>query len=115
MRRKPIAKNCLLLGIALLIHCTYSGASHRSYLRVLKRDYRFLPIDIIAECLVALLTVIVSGSIVGGDFIPIRIDVQMSSKKLTDLFDGVSFFMLNHRGRVIASALEEDNVTTSLQ
>ncbi|CDW54572.1 MMgT domain containing protein [Trichuris trichiura] len=115
MRRKPIAKNCLLLGVIVLIHCTYSGASHRSYLRILKRDYRFLPADIIVECLVALVIIIISASAVGGDFVPIRIDVQMSSKSLANLFDGVSFFVFNHRGRVIASALEENFTSPSLQ
>lgn len=69
---------CLcVVGLVSLIHCAYSAAQHRSYLRLTEQEFTHLPADILLQTIVSLLLVCYSAAYVAGEFLPIRADLQV--------------------------------------
>ncbi|KRZ14711.1 Membrane magnesium transporter -like protein [Trichinella zimbabwensis] len=93
--RRPIA-------LLLLIHCAYSGLSHRSFSKIVKLEIFKLPLDIVIECLLALFAVIFFSASVAGDFVPIRVYVQLNDKPFESFFNRPTFYSFNHRAKALA-------------
>ncbi len=75
--RSSVFRSLLLVGLLSLIHCAYSAAQHRFYLRLTGQTFGALPLDIVIQTLISLLLVCYSAAQVAGDFRPIRIDQQV--------------------------------------
>ncbi|KRX48000.1 Membrane magnesium transporter 1 [Trichinella murrelli] len=88
--------------ILLLIHCAYSGLSHRSFSKIVKLEIFKLPLDIVIECMFALFAVIVFSASVAGDFVPIRVYVQLNDKPFESFFNRPTFYSFNHRAKTLA-------------
>jgi len=87
-----------------LVHCAYSAAQHKFYLRLIKEPFTRLPIDIVLQTLVSLIVLVYSASFVAGDFRPIRGD-HLSSKKSWDTVGNCpSFYAFEHRGKTLSPA-----------
>ncbi|KAK0406843.1 hypothetical protein QR680_018840 [Steinernema hermaphroditum] len=72
-----------IASLLSLLHCAYSAAQHRFYLRLIEEPFTRLPIDIVLQTLVSLIVLVYSASYVAGEFRPIRGD-HLSSKKSWD-------------------------------
>ncbi|XP_003370400.1 putative transmembrane protein 32 [Trichinella spiralis] len=88
MRRNAIAKRILIFAVLLLIHCAYSGLSHRSFSKIVKLEIFKLPLDIVIE--------------LAGDFVPIRVYVQLNDKPFESFFNRPTFYSFNHRAKTLA-------------
>uniref|UniRef100_A0A0M3I0R2 NADH dehydrogenase [ubiquinone] flavoprotein 3, mitochondrial n=1 Tax=Ascaris lumbricoides TaxID=6252 RepID=A0A0M3I0R2_ASCLU len=66
-----------VVALVSLLHCAYSAAQHRFYLRLTEQPFTQLPADIIVQTLVSLIVLIYGASHIAGDFQPIRSDIQV--------------------------------------
>ncbi|KAK0406845.1 hypothetical protein QR680_018840 [Steinernema hermaphroditum] len=93
-----------IASLLSLLHCAYSAAQHRFYLRLIEEPFTRLPIDIVLQTLVSLIVLVYSASYVAGEFRPIRGD-HLSSKKSWDTVGNCpSFYSFEHRGKTLSPA-----------
>lgn len=91
-------------GLISLLHCAYSAAQHRFYLRLTEQPFTRLPADLVVQTLVSLLAVIYGASYVAGDFQPIRSDLQNRTKSWDTVGNCPSYYTFDHRARVLSPA-----------
>lgn len=98
-----LQKVLLTVGCLSLIHCAYSAAQHRSYLRLTEQEFTgLLPVDIIFQTLVSLLLICYSGQNVAGEFSPIRADIQMRERTFETVDNCPSFYVFEHRAKSLS-------------
>lgn len=103
MPASTFQKVLLTIGCLSLIHCAYSAAQHRSYLRLTEQEFDgLLPIDIIFQTIVSLLLVCYSGQNVAGEFAPIRADIQMRERTFETVDNCPSFYIFEHRAKSLS-------------
>ncbi|KAK0394903.1 hypothetical protein QR680_001000 [Steinernema hermaphroditum] len=91
-----------IASLLSLMHCAYSAAQHRFYLRLIGEPFTRLPIDIVLQTLLSLIVLVYSASYVAGEFRPIRGD-HLSSKKTWDTVGNCpSFYAFEHRGKTLS-------------
>ncbi|XGW08198.1 hypothetical protein V3C99_010921 [Haemonchus contortus] len=62
------------VSLLSLLHCAYSAAQHRSYLRLTEQPFVTLPADVLAQTLISLVALIYGASHVAGAFQHIKSD-----------------------------------------
>ncbi|TMS34260.1 hypothetical protein L596_001888 [Steinernema carpocapsae] len=87
-----------------LLHCAYSAAQHRFYLRLVEESFTRLPIDIVLQTLISLLVLVYTASFVAGEFRPIRGDHQSGKKSWDTVGNCPSFYTFEHRGKTLSPA-----------
>uniref|UniRef100_A0A1I8ABF2 Membrane magnesium transporter n=1 Tax=Steinernema glaseri TaxID=37863 RepID=A0A1I8ABF2_9BILA len=91
-----------IASLLSLLHCAYSAAQHRFYLRLIEEPFTRLPVDIVLQTLISLVVLVYSASFVAGEFRPIRGD-HLSSKKSWDTVGNCpSFYSFEHRGKTLS-------------
>ncbi|CAJ0585838.1 unnamed protein product, partial [Mesorhabditis spiculigera] len=91
-----------IVALLSLIHCAYSAAQHRFYLRLTEQPFSHLPYDIIVQTLLSLVVLIYGASRVAGSFQPIRADIQNRGKTWDGLGSCLSFAIFDHRARMLS-------------
>ncbi|RWS31053.1 membrane magnesium transporter 1-like isoform X2 [Leptotrombidium deliense] len=93
---------CVCVGIISLLHCTFSAAQHRSYLRLVEQEFSgVLPLDILLQALASLLLTLVAIVNVCGNFKEIRALDDLKHKSIATIANRPSFYCFNHRGRLL--------------
>ncbi|VDN87555.1 unnamed protein product [Brugia pahangi] len=72
-----IFRGICLVGLISLLHCAYSAAQHRFYLRLTEQPFTQLPLDIIVQTIVSLIAFLYSATCIAGEFQPVRSDLQV--------------------------------------
>ncbi len=95
-------------ALVSLLHCAYSAAQHRAYLRLTEQPFHRLPVDILVQTLVSLLLVCYSAAHVAGDFQPIRADLQLQKKSFETVGTCMSFITFDHRAKALSPYFSVD-------
>lgn len=66
-----------IVSLASLIHCAYSAAQHRSYLRLTEQEFTQLPLDIVIQTFISLVVLIFATTFLAGEFQTIRADKEV--------------------------------------
>lgn len=115
---KSVFRLVCFAGLLSLLHCAYSAAQHRFYLRLTEQPFTQLPADLILQTLVSLVAVIYGASYIAGDFLPVRSDLQNRSKSWDTVGNCPSFYVFDHRARALSpsySAFSKDYVQDTVQ
>lgn len=92
----------VIVGILSLIHSGYSAAQHRSYLRLVEQDFTgLLPLDILLQTVVSLMVTLLGVVKVSGEFKEIRTLDDVKYKNIDTIANRPSFYIFNHRGRLM--------------
>uniref|UniRef100_A0A1I7SRK4 Secreted RxLR effector peptide protein n=1 Tax=Bursaphelenchus xylophilus TaxID=6326 RepID=A0A1I7SRK4_BURXY len=67
-------KALCVLSLVSLAHCAYSAAQHRSFLRLVQKEFTSLPLDIVIQTFVSLLVAVFACAHIAGEFQYIRND-----------------------------------------
>uniref|UniRef100_A0A915E3T0 PRELI/MSF1 domain-containing protein n=1 Tax=Ditylenchus dipsaci TaxID=166011 RepID=A0A915E3T0_9BILA len=95
-------KAACTLSLLSLVHCAYSAAQHRSYLRLTRLEFTYLPSDIVVQTIISLVLTIFSASFVAGDFQQIRADLQANKKSWDTAWNCPSFYVFDHRAKCLS-------------
>ncbi|VDD96016.1 unnamed protein product [Enterobius vermicularis] len=96
-----ISRFICIAGLLSLLHCAYSAAQHRFYLRLTEQPFTLLPTDLILQTLISLIAVVYGASYFAGDFLPVRSDLQNRSKSWDTVGNCPSFYTFDHRARAL--------------
>ncbi|XP_014251709.1 membrane magnesium transporter 1 [Cimex lectularius] len=103
-----MTKNChktiTFVGLFFLFHAAYSAAQHRSYLRITGQEFTSLPLDILLQGIVSLFITMYGVMYIAGEFKEIRATVELQAKSWETQRNLPSFYIFNHRGRVLSPA-----------
>lgn len=102
MPSSSYTKILLAVGAVSLIHCAYSAAQHRSYLRLTEQEFTYLPLDIFVQTIISLFLVFYTGSGVAGEFQPIRADLAMRCRTFETVANCSSFYVFDHRAKALS-------------
>lgn len=97
-------KLCVSIGLLTLAHAAYSAAQHRTYLRLTEQEFVSLPLDVVLQCLFALLATCYGLVRVTGSFRDIVAAGDLDKKMWENVGNRASFFTFNHRGKVLFGA-----------
>ncbi|CAJ0951509.1 unnamed protein product, partial [Mesorhabditis belari] len=106
-----LEKSVTIAALFSLLHCAYSAAQHRFYLRLTEQPFTHLPLDIVVQTLVSLVALIYGASRVAGTLEPIRADIQNRRRTWDEVGSCLSFSTFDHRSRMLSpihSALRQD-------
>ncbi|XP_045683955.1 ER membrane protein complex subunit 5-like [Phyllostomus hastatus] len=102
-------KGLVGIGLFALAHAAFSAAQHRSYMRLTEKEDESLPIDIVFQILLAF-TVTCYGIVhSAGEFKDMDATSELKNKTFDTLRNHPSFYVFNHRGRVLFQTLEATN------
>ncbi|CAI4232986.1 unnamed protein product [Auanema sp. JU1783] len=90
-----------IVSLASLLHCAYSAAQHRSYLRLTEQPFVSLPADVICQTLVSLIVLIYGASYVAAPFQQIKSDPNRE-RTWDEVASCLSFAIFNHRGKAMS-------------
>uniref|UniRef100_A0A915ISV4 Membrane magnesium transporter n=1 Tax=Romanomermis culicivorax TaxID=13658 RepID=A0A915ISV4_ROMCU len=102
MTASSATKFLLAVGAISLIHCGYSAAQHRSYLRLTEQEFLGLPADIFLQTLLSLFFICYFGAGVAGDFQQIRADLTMRQRYFEHAANCPSFYTFDHRAKSLS-------------
>uniref|UniRef100_A0A8R1TII1 NADH dehydrogenase (Ubiquinone) complex I, assembly factor 6 n=1 Tax=Onchocerca volvulus TaxID=6282 RepID=A0A8R1TII1_ONCVO len=97
-----IFRGICLAGLISLLHCAYSAAQHRFYLRLTEQPFTQLPLDITVQTIVSLIAFIYSATFIAGEFQPIRSDLQNRTKSWDTVGNCPSFYTFDHRAKTLS-------------
>uniref|UniRef100_A0A914VF30 Membrane magnesium transporter n=1 Tax=Plectus sambesii TaxID=2011161 RepID=A0A914VF30_9BILA len=103
-----LVRSLCFIGLISLIHCAYSAAQHRSYLRLTEQEFTRLPADILLQTIVSLVLICYSAAHVAGDFLPIRADTQVRTKSWDTVGNCPSFYTFDHRAKSLSPYFAAD-------
>ncbi|XP_070999410.1 ER membrane protein complex subunit 5-like [Oncorhynchus clarkii lewisi] len=89
------------VGLFALAHAAFSAAQHRSYMRLTEKENETLPIDIVLQTLLAFVLTIYGIVHISGEFKDMDASSELKNKTFDTLRNHPSFYMFNHRGRVL--------------
>ncbi|KAI9229989.1 MAG: membrane magnesium transporter-domain-containing protein [Piptocephalis tieghemiana] len=92
-----------VLALLLMIHSAYSTYEHLTVLKAMNSREEYIPMDIIAECLVATALFLLGSIFIVEPFKPIDMEQEMSKLTLNMVDARPSFRTFDHRGSVIFS------------
>ncbi|KAK6032812.1 hypothetical protein OSTOST_00993 [Ostertagia ostertagi] len=92
-----------LVSLLSLLHCAYSAAQHRSYLRLTEQPFVTLPADVLAQTLISLVALIYGASHVAGAFQHIKSDPNRD-RSWDEAGSCMSFVTFEHRGKAMSPA-----------
>ncbi|XP_036615400.1 ER membrane protein complex subunit 5 [Notamacropus eugenii] len=94
-------KGLVGLGLFALAHAAFSAAQHRSYMRLTEKEDEDLPIDIVLQTLMAFAVTCYGIVHLAGEFKDMDATSELKNKTLDTLRNHPSFYVFNHRGRVL--------------
>ncbi|XP_023653238.2 ER membrane protein complex subunit 5 [Paramormyrops kingsleyae] len=101
-------KGIVGFGLVALAHAAFSAAQHRSYMRLTEKENETLPIDIVLQTLLAFVISCYGIVHIAGDFKDMDASSELQNKSFDTLRNHPSFYMFNHRGRVLFQSREPD-------
>ncbi|KAM8982111.1 membrane magnesium transporter 1 [Sarcophilus harrisii] len=94
-------KGLVGLGLFALAHAAFSAAQHRSYMRLTEKEDEDLPVDIVLQTLMAFAVTCYGIVHLAGEFKDMDATSELKNKTLDTLRNHPSFYVFNHRGRVL--------------
>ncbi|KAL4648275.1 membrane magnesium transporter 1 [Arapaima gigas] len=94
-------KGLVGVGLFALAHAAFSAAQHRSYMRLTEKENETLPIDIVLQTLLAFILTCYGIVHIAGEFKDMDASAELKNKTLDTLRNHPSFYLFNHRGRVL--------------
>ncbi|KFO27023.1 Membrane magnesium transporter 1 [Fukomys damarensis] len=103
-----------LVGLALfaLAHAAFSAAQHRSYMRLTEKEDESLPVDIILQTLLAFAFTCYGIVHIAGEFKDVNATSELKNKTFDTLRNHPSFYVFNHRGRVLSRSSDATNASS---
>ncbi|KAG5853066.1 ER membrane protein complex subunit 5-like [Anguilla rostrata] len=96
-----IWKGLVGIGLFALAHAAFSAAQHRSYMRLTEKENETLPIDIVLQTLLAFIMTCYGIVHIAGEFKEMDASSELKNKSFDTLKNHPSFYVFNHRGRVL--------------
>lgn len=96
-----MGKLFLTIGLIGLCHAAYSATQHRNYLRLIESEFTALPIDILVQTLLSLLSCCFGVIGISTKFKPIHITSEWENKTWDNIASRTSFYSFNHRGKYL--------------
>ncbi|XP_060126534.1 ER membrane protein complex subunit 5 [Zootoca vivipara] len=94
-------KGLVGVGLFALAHAAFSAAQHRSYMRLTEKEDETLPIDIVLQTLLAFAVTCYGIVHIAGEFKDMDATSELKNKTFDTLRNHPSFYVFNHRGRVL--------------
>ncbi|XP_030622205.1 ER membrane protein complex subunit 5 [Chanos chanos] len=104
-------KGVVGIGLLALAHAAFSAAQHRSYMRLTEKENETLPIDIVLQTLLAFVVTCYGIVHIAGEFKDMDASSELKNKTLDTLRNHPSFYLFNHRGRVLFRSTEPEPST----
>uniref|UniRef100_A0A667ZF65 Membrane magnesium transporter n=2 Tax=Myripristis murdjan TaxID=586833 RepID=A0A667ZF65_9TELE len=101
-------KGVVGVGLFALAHAAFSAAQHRSYMRLTEKENETLPIDIVLQTLLSFVVTCYGIVHIAGEFKDMDASSELKNKTFDTLRNHPSFYLFNHRGRVLFRTLEQD-------
>uniref|UniRef100_A0A8C1K4H2 Membrane magnesium transporter n=2 Tax=Cyprinus carpio TaxID=7962 RepID=A0A8C1K4H2_CYPCA len=108
-------KGVVGVGLFALAHAAFSAAQHRSYMRLTEKENETLPIDIVLQTLLSFVITCYGIVHISGEFKDMDASSELKNKTFDTLRNHPSFYLFNHRGRVLFRAPEQEPSTPSAQ
>ncbi|CAG9529791.1 unnamed protein product [Cercopithifilaria johnstoni] len=102
-----VFRGVCLAGLVSLLHCAYSAAQHRLYLRLTEQPFTQLPLDIVVQTIVSLIAFVYSATCIAGEFQPIRSDLQNRTKSWDTVGNCPSFYTFDHRAKTLSPSYRD--------
>ncbi|CAI5440973.1 unnamed protein product [Caenorhabditis angaria] len=90
-----------IISLVSLLHCAYSAAQHRSYLRLTEQPFINLPSDVLAQTIVSLLALIYGTSFLSAPFQFIKKD-QHHDRTCDEALNCPSFITFDNRAKAMS-------------
>ncbi|KAG7465108.1 hypothetical protein MATL_G00172780 [Megalops atlanticus] len=103
-----IWKGLVGIGLFALAHAAFSAAQHRSYMRLTEKENETLPIDIVLQTLLAFVVTCYGIVHIAGEFKDMDASSELKNKTFDTLRNRPSFYLFNHRGRVLFRSPDEE-------
>lgn len=94
-------KGLVGVGLFALAHAAFSAAQHRSYMRLTEKEDESLPVDIVLQILLAFAVTCYGIVHIAGEFKDMDATSELKNKTFDTLRNHPSFYVFNHRGRVL--------------
>ncbi|XP_042526358.1 ER membrane protein complex subunit 5-like [Dipodomys spectabilis] len=94
-------KGLVGLGLFVLAHAAFSAAQHRSYTRLTEKEDESLPTDTVFQTLLAFAVTCYGIVHIAGEFKDMDATSELKKKTFDTLRNHPSFYVFNHRGRVL--------------
>ncbi|KAE8584774.1 hypothetical protein XENTR_v10021106 [Xenopus tropicalis] len=104
-----IWKGLVGIGLFALAHAAFSAAQHRSYMRLTEKEDETLPIDIVLQTLLAFIVACYGIVHIAGEFKDMDATSELRNKTFDTLRNHPSFYVFNHRGRVMFQPPESED------
>lgn len=101
-------KGVVCVGLFALAHAAFSAAQHRSYMRLTEKENETLPVDIVLQTLLAFVLTIYGIVHIAGEFKEMDASSELKNKTFDTLRNHPSFYMFNHRGRVLFRSPDQE-------
>ncbi|XP_016148646.1 membrane magnesium transporter 1-like [Sinocyclocheilus rhinocerous] len=108
-------KGVVGVGLFALAHAAFSAAQHRSYMRLTEKENETLPIDIVLQTLLSFVITCYGIVNISGEFKDMDASSELKNKTFDTLRNHPSFYLFNHRGRVLFCPPEQEPSTPSAQ
>ncbi|XP_004643205.1 membrane magnesium transporter 1 [Octodon degus] len=102
-------KGLVGIGLFALAHAAFSAAQHRSYMRLTEKEDESLPIDIVLQTLLAFAVTCYGIVHIAGEFKDMDATSELKNKTFDTLRNHPSFYVFNHRGRVLFQPSDTTN------
>ncbi|XP_052429905.1 ER membrane protein complex subunit 5 [Carassius gibelio] len=108
-------KGVVGVGLFALAHAAFSAAQHRSYMRLTEKENETLPIDIVLQTLLSFVITCYGIVHISGEFKDMDAASELKNKTFDTLRNHPSFYLFNHRGRVLFCPPEQEPSIPSTQ
>ncbi|TRZ02028.1 hypothetical protein DNTS_024186 [Danionella cerebrum] len=108
-------KGVVGVGLFALAHAAFSAAQHRSYMRLTEKENETLPIDIVLQTLLSFVITCYGIVHISGEFKDMDASSELKNKTFDTLRNHPSFYLFNHRGRVLFHAPEQEPSAANTQ
>ncbi|KAJ1853457.1 hypothetical protein LPJ73_002645 [Coemansia sp. RSA 2703] len=98
---KTVAKVVAVLAFVCMLHSGYAAREFLLYSKSIGRQDLTLPIEIVLECLGALVVMIFAVVQGVGELKPVSYEAEMKRYSIDGVFSRPSFQLYNHRGRYL--------------
>ncbi|XP_064933673.1 ER membrane protein complex subunit 5 [Columba livia] len=113
MAAGSVWKGLVGLGLFALAHAAFSAAQHRSYMRLTEKEDETLPIDIVLQTLLAFAVTCYGIVHIAGEFRDMDATSELKNKTFDTLRNHPSFYVFNHRGRVLFQSPDTVNSSSN--
>ncbi|XP_052005677.1 ER membrane protein complex subunit 5-like [Xyrauchen texanus] len=106
-------KGIVGVGLFALAHAAFSAAQHRSYMRLTEKENETLPIDIVLQTLLSFVVTCYGIVHISGEFKDMDASSELKNKTFDTLRNHPSFYLFNHRGRVLFHPPEPEDTPSA--